>query len=86
MVDASAVLWVDNLTMDPAGARALAKRIAEGKPTEDELVEQPRRKTEPAAIAGEGVSYVRAQAVRAAHQVRMFVKDPDGRLRRSERP
>ena len=83
MVDASAVLWVDNPTMDPAGARALAKRIAEGKPTTDESVDQPRRKTAPAGIAGEGIVYVRAQAVRAAHQVRTFVTGPDGRLRRS---
>lgn len=83
MVDASAVLWLDNLSMDPAGARALARRIAEGKPTSDELVDQPRRKTAPGAIAGEGIVHVRAQAVRAAHELRIFVHGPDGRLRRS---
>jgi hypothetical protein len=74
---------VDNLSVDAEGARALARRIAEGKPAADEFVAEPRRKAAPAPIAGDGIVYIRAQAVRAAHQVRTFVQGPDGRLRRS---
>jgi hypothetical protein len=71
--------------VDPAGARALARRIAEGKPAADTVpVPQAARTPTPSAKrAGDGVVYIRALAVRTARDVRVYVQGPDGRLRRA---
>jgi hypothetical protein len=74
--------------MDTAGARALARRIEEGRPDEDitlaeRLLENganhqdstvPQRRS--------GVVYIRPRPLRAG-DVRIFVRGPDGRLRRA---
>lgn len=73
----------DNSVVDTAGARALARRIAEGKPAADAFVEAAPRQTPSATGAGDGVVYIRPLEVRAARHVRIFVHDPDGRLRRT---
>jgi hypothetical protein len=74
---------LDNTRVYPAGARALARRIAEGKPEADASVEPAPGQTPPPTNAEEGVVYVRPLAVRAARQVWIFVLGSDGRLRRA---
>ena len=74
---------VDNQVVDTAGARALAQRIAEGKPPADTFLEPTRPQTPSPKRAGEGIVYIRPLALRAASEVRIFVRGPDGRLRRA---
>jgi hypothetical protein len=69
--------------MDTAGARALARRIAEGKPEADNLPQPMQTRTRSAKRAGDGVVYIRALAVRTVRDVRIYVREPDGRLRRA---
>ena len=76
-------LRVDNSVVDTAGARALAQRIAEGRPPADTFLEPTPPQTPSSKRAGDGVVYIRPRAVRAAGEVRMFVRGPDGRLHRS---
>jgi hypothetical protein len=68
-------------TVDTAGARALAQRIAEGKPSE-QGGEPRRHETLSAAGADDGVIYIRPGARRAPGEVRTFVRGRDGRLHR----
>ena len=74
---------VDNQVVDTAGARALAQRIAEGKPPAYTFLEPTRPQTASSKRAGDGVVYIRPLALRAASEVRIFVRGPDGRLRRA---
>jgi hypothetical protein len=74
---------VDNPVVDPAGARALAQRIAKGKPPADNVVDPTRPQNPSLKRAGDGVVYIRPLALRAACDVRIFVRGPDGRLRRA---
>ena len=74
---------VDNSFVDTAGARALARRIAEGKPPADTVPEPMRPETPSPKRAGDGVVYIRPLAPRAAGEVRIFVRGPDGHLHRS---
>jgi hypothetical protein len=74
---------VDNSVVDTAGARALAQRIAEGKPPADTFLEPTRPETASPKRAGDGVVYIRPLALRGASEVRIFVRGPDGRLHRS---
>jgi hypothetical protein len=73
----------DTLIVDPAGARALARRIAEGKPSADAFGEPESRLTPSATGAVDGIVYIRPLAIRAAREVRIFVQGLDGRLRRA---
>ena len=73
---------VDNSVVDPAGARALAQRIAEGKPPDTSL-EPTRRQTPSPKRAGDGVVYIRPLVPQTACDVRIYVRGPDGRLRRA---
>jgi hypothetical protein len=76
--------------MDPAGARALARRIEEGKPqAEITSTAQPEGTAatghlddEPQAISENGVVLVRPRAARRRGEVRVFVRAADGRLHR----
>ena len=82
--------------MDPAGARALARRLADGKaPDGATLDEQPaaearRVKSEsgdpevvlPPALQENGVIYVRPTRRSAQQDVWIYVRASDGRLRR----
>jgi hypothetical protein len=81
--DAGARTRLDNSIVDPAGARALARRIAEGKPSADAFVEPESRQTPSARGPVDGVVYIRPLGVRAERHVRIFVHGPDGRLRRA---
>jgi hypothetical protein len=74
---------VDNSVVDAAGARALAQRIAEGRPPADTFLEPTPPQTPSSKRAGDGVVYIRPLAPRAAGEVRIFVRGPDGRLHRS---
>jgi hypothetical protein len=74
---------VDNPFVDPAGARALAQRIAEGKAPADTFLEPTRPQTPAPKRAGDGVVYIRPRVLRTACDVRIYVRDPDGRLRRA---
>jgi hypothetical protein len=74
---------VDNPVVDPAGARALARRIAKGKSPADDVVEPASPQNPSLKSAGDGVVYIRPLALRAACDVRIFVRGPDGRLRRA---
>jgi hypothetical protein len=72
---------VDNPVVDTAGARALARRIAEGRPPTDTFVEPPQ--TPSPKGAGHDVVYIRPLALRAARDVWIYLRGPDGRLRRA---
>jgi hypothetical protein len=76
--------WIWTIrAMDPAGARALARRIAEGKPPDDTPPEgTPAQGPSPAA-ATDGVVYVRPVLLRPAREVWMYLRRADGRLRRA---
>jgi hypothetical protein len=74
---------MDNPVVDTAGARALAQRIAEGKPAADTFLEPRRRQTPSPKKAGDGIIYIRPLALRATREVRIYVRGPDGRLRRA---
>jgi len=74
---------VDNSVVDTAGARALAQRIAEGKPAADNFLEPASPRTPSVKNSGDGVVYIRALALRAAREVWIYVRGPDGRLRRA---
>jgi hypothetical protein len=74
---------VDNPVVDTAGARALAQRIAEGKPPADNCVKPTGPQNPSLEKAGDGVVYIRPLALRAVCEVRIFVRRPDGRLRRA---
>jgi hypothetical protein len=79
--------------MDVAGARALAERIAQGKPITEETTAPPT--TEPAgaptreepraATAEDGVEivFVHPRMLDRRPHVRMYVRGPDGRLHRA---
>lgn len=74
---------VDNLIVDPAGARALAQRIAEGKSPADAFLDPTRAQTPSPRRAADGVVYIRPLALQAVRDVRIYVRGPDGRLRRA---
>jgi hypothetical protein len=74
---------VDNSVVDPAGARALARRIAEGKPPADTSLEPTRPQTAASKTARDGVVYIRPLVLRAVREVRIYVRGVDGRLRRA---
>jgi hypothetical protein len=67
--------------MDPAGARALARRIAEGKPVET-LFDATSSELAPPSKA-DGVVYVRPALLRPAREIWRYVRLADGRLRRA---
>jgi hypothetical protein len=73
---------VDNPVMDAEGARELARRIAEGKPPADTFSEPTRPQT-PSPKRSDGVVYIRPLALRAMSDLRIYVRGPDGRLRRA---
>jgi hypothetical protein len=68
--------------MDAAGARELARRIAEGKQEADTFLE-PTRPRAPSPKSADGVVYIRPLALGATSDVRIYVRGPDGRLRRA---
>jgi hypothetical protein len=75
--------------MDPAGARALARRIEEGKPRaeitsagQSEVGTRQLDGAPQATTAENGVVFVRPRAVRRRGDVRVFVRAADGRLHR----
>jgi hypothetical protein len=82
--------------MDAEGARALARRIAEGKPPPEttlaeRLTDAAGARIGPAARspdaigappAGDGVVYVRPRRVRRRQTVWIYVRGPGGRLYR----
>ena len=77
--------------MDPEGARALAKRIAEGPPSEEDAepdgkaLPAPAPKLDPPPEPDPSVEivYVEPRPVRRP-DVRIYVRGADGRLERSE--
>jgi hypothetical protein len=81
------------MTMDVAGARALAERIAQGKPTDEDTtapaaIEPPGAPTKEApraATAEDGVElvFVHPRVVDRRPQVWMYVRGADGRLHRA---
>jgi hypothetical protein len=74
--------WTIQL-VDTAGARALARRIAEGRPSTDTFVEPTPPQTPSPKSAGDDVVYIRPLALRAARDVWIYLRGPDGRLRRA---
>ena len=78
--------------MDPEGARALARRIAEGKPTdeitlaegvEEAVTSEPAPAAEPPRTRVEnGVVYMHARPVRHQRQVWVYVRGPGDELQR----
>lgn len=68
--------------MDPAGARALARRIAEGKPLETLFEATPGEVASPSKRA-DGVVYLRPALLRPAREIWRYVRLADGRLRRT---
>jgi hypothetical protein len=71
------------LAMDPAGARALARRLAEGKPEADGRLDEPFLRAPGAPAPPDDVVYVRPGVLRPARQVWVYVRALDGRLRRA---
>ena len=69
--------------MDPAGARALARRLAEGKPEADARLDVPFLRAPARPAAPDDVVYVRPSVLRPARQVWVYVRALDGRLRRA---
>ena len=78
--------------MDPEGARALARRIAEGKPTTEitraervgEAAGGPAPAEEPPPTRVEdGVVYIHPRPVRLQRQVWVFVRGPGDKLKRA---
>jgi hypothetical protein len=75
--------------MDAAGARALAQRIAEGKPVDDARPETPPQplpseKTPPDAEAPEvDVVYFHPETLPGKRRPWVYVRRSDGRLHRS---
>ena len=65
--------------MDPEGARALARHIAEGKPTAEitVAVDPPRTRVE------DGVVYIHPRPVRRQRQVWVYVRGPGDTLQRA---
>lgn len=82
MTDCGARTAVENSSVDTAGARALARRIAEGKPSPDGTPDLAGRLLGTGDGADEDVVYVRPKVTGAMRQVRIFVLGVDGRLRR----
>jgi hypothetical protein len=79
------------LTMDVAGARALAERIAEGKPIDEETTAPPpieppagpiRQSPSTPAEDGVEVVFVHPRVLERRAQVWMYVRGPDGHLHR----
>jgi hypothetical protein len=84
--------------MDPAGARALARRLAEGKETSDMTLaerlaaeaqsaktgsaEKPLDPTEPPP-SDDGVVYIRPSRRSSEQEVWVYVRASDGHLRRA---
>jgi hypothetical protein len=66
--------------VDAAGARALARRIAEGGPADDRA---GATLDDPPAPAAGGVVYVRPVKLRPKGELRVFVRGPDGHLHRT---
>jgi hypothetical protein len=79
--------------MDVAGARALARRIAEGKPVDDTEPEapppldlpviDPRPVPAPADAPEIDIVYFHPRAQPAKQRPWVYVRRPDGRLRRA---
>jgi hypothetical protein len=79
--------------MDPEGARALARRIAEGKPTveiapakdvQEAVADGPVPAPEPPRTRVEnGVVYIHARRVRAQRQVWVYVRGTGEKLQRA---
>jgi hypothetical protein len=81
------------MAMDVAGARALEQRIAEGKPVDDAqpphlpqlelpLLVAPLRQALPDAPEVE-VVYLQPRALPSIQRAWVYVRGPDGRLRRA---
>ena len=77
------------MAMDVAGARALEQRIADGKPVDDvrpphlpERLDVPVRPAAPDAPEVE-VVYLQPRALPSIRRAWVFVRSPDGRLRRA---
>jgi hypothetical protein len=68
----------EGLRMDAAGARALAQRIAQGKPRDEET---SGASASPAP--GVEVVFVHPRVVERRPEVWMYVRGPDGHLRRA---
>lgn len=79
----AALPGVHNSVVDAAGARALAQRIAEGSPTADTFPDPTLPETRSPKRAGDSVVYIRPLSLRATGKARIFVRGPDGRLRRA---
>jgi hypothetical protein len=69
----------EDLTMDAAGARALAQRIAQGKPRDEEMTASSAS----AATPGVEIVFVHPRLVERRPKVWMYVRGPDGHLRRA---
>jgi hypothetical protein len=64
--------------MDAAGARALARRIAQGKPSDEEMTGA----SPSAAAPGVEIVFVHPRVLAPRPKVWMYVRGPDGHLRR----
>jgi hypothetical protein len=69
--------------MDPAGARALARRLAEGKPDADAHLDVPLLPAPTPPAEPDDVVYLKPSVLRPARQVWVYVRELDGRLRRA---
>ena len=78
--------------MDTEGARALARRIAEGKPTSEITLAERVRETagKPSSVAEpprtrveNGVVYIHPRPLRQQRQVWVYVRGPDDKLQRA---
>jgi hypothetical protein len=77
------------MAMDVAGARALEQRIADGKPVDD--VQPPHLPQAPDAPLRHGapdapeveVVYLKPRALPSIRRAWVYVRRPDGRLRRA---
>jgi hypothetical protein len=72
--------------MDVAGARALAERIAQGKPSDEgNTAPAPVREAPRAAEADDGVEvvFVHPRLLDGPPEVWTYVRGPDGHLRRA---
>jgi hypothetical protein len=65
--------------MDVAGARALAQRIAQGKPSDEEMPAASAR----AAAPGVEIVFVHPRVLARRPKIWMYVRGPDGHLRRA---
>ena len=77
--------------MDPEGARALARRIAEGRPTAEitltervgEAAGGPAAEAPPPTRVEDGVVHIHPRPVRHQRQVWVFVRGPGDKLKRA---